>query len=200
MIRHGATGAIIERITFSRMDSILAGAAAAFIIKDTISEEVRQHQTLMNTLACTCLLALCALFLVAGEFDAWLISWGYTAIALLCATLVGSSVLLSRDRSALCRILSCRLMRWVGKRSYGLYLYHFPIYWALEPLRAHHSLLNFFSIFALRVSLSFTAAALSFRFIESPFLRLKDRFEIYRGRSDERAPLCLVSPIGKRQN
>jgi peptidoglycan/LPS O-acetylase OafA/YrhL len=148
--------------------------------------------------ACTCLLTLCALFLFAGEFDRWLINWGYTAIAVLGAMLVGSSVLLSRDRSVLCSILSCRPMRWVGKRSYGLYLYHFPVYWALEPLRTHHSLSNFFFVFFLRVSLTFAAAALSFRFVESPFLRLKDRFELCRTRGEAVAPLRLVSPIGKR--
>lgn len=67
------------------------------------------------------------------------------------------------------RVLSAPPMRWVGARSYALYLWHYPICrvlgdggWTLGRQVA-------------AVGLSFVAAAASYAFVESPFLRLKDR-------------------------
>ena len=64
--------------------------------------------------------------------------------------------------------LSWEPLRWVGVRSYGIYLWQFPIivlttpapYSGVDPLRA-----------TLQVAASFTLAALSWRFIEQPYLK-----------------------------
>lgn len=59
--------------------------------------------------------------------------------------------------------------RWVGVRSYALYLWHYPIGRAILD-RGHTP-----ARVALVVLLSFAAAAASHRYVEAPFLRLKDR-------------------------
>jgi peptidoglycan/LPS O-acetylase OafA/YrhL len=68
---------------------------------------------------------------------------------------------------------------WIGRRSYGLYLWHYPIYGLLAggpgvPPRDWPGALI----------LSFAAAALSFRFVEQPFLNRKQRFETVGARQE----------------
>ena len=69
------------------------------------------------------------------------------------------------------RMCSLSFLLWVGKRSYGLYLWHMFVNYAV-PTQAGKvgTLARTVVLFAL----SFAVAALSWRFIESPFLRKKD--------------------------
>jgi peptidoglycan/LPS O-acetylase OafA/YrhL len=68
--------------------------------------------------------------------------------------------------------LAAAPLRYIGKISYGIYLYHWPIFILGEkwkPNNSHH-------IYAIGlIALIFAAAALSYEFVEKPFLRLKDR-------------------------
>jgi peptidoglycan/LPS O-acetylase OafA/YrhL len=70
---------------------------------------------------------------------------------------------------ALTAVLEIPPLRWIGQRSYGIYLYHFPIFYALYTESAHPR--N--KLLAMGVSIA--VAAVSYRLIESPALRLKDR-------------------------
>jgi peptidoglycan/LPS O-acetylase OafA/YrhL len=60
---------------------------------------------------------------------------------------------------------------WTGKRSYAIYLWHFP----LISLAIQHGYGRLGKVAA--VALAVLAAALSWRLVEQPFLRLKKRFE-----------------------
>ncbi len=80
------------------------------------------------------------------------------ALSLICEATAASN-------SPVERALSFGPLVWVGRRSYGLYLYHFPIFIATERLRVPHSLSNFAFVTFLRVTLSIAAAYFSFRFI-----------------------------------
>ena len=70
-------------------------------------------------------------------------------------------------------VLTLPTMRWVGRLSYGIYLWHPPVFYLVEksPLRRHMAL-------GLPVgwALAFGCAAGSFYLFERPMLRLKRRF------------------------
>jgi peptidoglycan/LPS O-acetylase OafA/YrhL len=74
------------------------------------------------------------------------------------------------------RLLGCKPLRWIGVRSYSLYLWHYPIFCITRPgLDIHRLGIWFLSfrfagwpVFVLRLALSFAAAEASFRFIETP--------------------------------
>jgi peptidoglycan/LPS O-acetylase OafA/YrhL len=71
------------------------------------------------------------------------------------------------------RVLRGPVLTFVGRISYGLYLYHFPIYGLFGLLR--HQPVNVETA-AAAVAVSFVVASLSFYLLEQPILRLKERF------------------------
>lgn len=88
------------------------------------------------------------------------------------------------------RLLEWRPLRYLGKISYGLYVYHFPILWfagriadfGIEPplLQPLSALVAFIA--------TVLAAALSFHLMERPITDLKDRFfPLRNARSPEQA-------------
>ena len=62
---------------------------------------------------------------------------------------------------------------YLGRISYGIYLYHYPIYWVFDATTDIGS--TPWGI-AAKFAMSLGVAALSWRFIERPILGLKDRF------------------------
>lgn len=63
------------------------------------------------------------------------------------------------------RALAFRPLTWVGLVSYGVYLWHWPIYVVLSPDRVHFSGLP---LTALRLFATFAVALISYRFLEQP--------------------------------
>lgn len=74
------------------------------------------------------------------------------------------------------RALGIPVLRWMGKVSYGLYLYHWIVFRCVDMTCAHyHWPQDHAAAWLLRLGLTFTAAAISWRWFEEPLLRLKDR-------------------------
>ncbi len=112
------------------------------------------------------------------------------AATLSSVALVAFVVLVSE--SYLARLLSGRVPGWLGARSYGIYLYHFP----LAVVVVDASIFHFHGaehtmaiVAALFITLILAAA--SYRWIESPFLRMKKR--IAAGTAPEPQPLSVVT-------
>jgi peptidoglycan/LPS O-acetylase OafA/YrhL len=75
-------------------------------------------------------------------------------------------------------------LRYLGRISYGLYIYHLPcILLSLQLgrilFKSHISIIGFVVGFPLTVAVS----AFSYRYFETPFLRFKERFEIVKSRA-----------------
>jgi peptidoglycan/LPS O-acetylase OafA/YrhL len=175
LFEQGADPVDINRSTLGRMDSLLSGAAAALIYAYALTKRLSEINA--NRIALVCLVALGVEFVTVSQESRILATWGYTVAAAQCAVLISAVVQLSPDGSSLRRMLCSRSLRYLGQRSYGLYLYHFPIFPLFEVFRVQHSYLNFVAVLALRLIASAVLAELSFRLIESPFLRLKRGFE-----------------------
>jgi len=86
-----------------------------------------------------------------------------------------------RGTGAMRTLLSDRRLVYIGKVSYGIYLYHEAVrvgvwYW-LKPLMADWPpAVGFVTRMGLYAGLSFVLAALSYEFFEKKFLRYADRF------------------------
>jgi peptidoglycan/LPS O-acetylase OafA/YrhL len=73
-------------------------------------------------------------------------------------------------RTLFTRFLESDVCTAVGRLSYSLYLWHFPIMLTLGP----RGLVSPESLPVASLGLSFAAAAFSYHLIETPFLRMKD--------------------------
>ncbi len=98
--------------------------------------------------------------------------WGYTALNYLFAVLLFGVA----RQGWFARFLESRPMVYLGKISYGLYVYHFSIIWFVTvPFDQRTMGLSPLAAFAA-LALTVLAASLSYRLLEKPLIDLKDRF------------------------
>jgi peptidoglycan/LPS O-acetylase OafA/YrhL len=88
---------------------------------------------------------------------------GFLLVALSTASVV--AVVVGRPGDLLTRLLSWRPLRYTGRISYGLYLYHWPIFLVLTSPRTG---LTHIPLLVVRFAVTAAAADLSYRFIEIP--------------------------------
>jgi peptidoglycan/LPS O-acetylase OafA/YrhL len=120
--------------------------------------------------------------------------WNLMAELAAAAIIVGLTSGASLPRYA--RFYESRLAVWIGKRSYAIYLWHAPlIYIVARDGLAPHGISVLSGAGMVGVALSFVAAAISFRFVEQPFLRLKDR--LHPSVTTERP--TAVPPVPERE-
>jgi peptidoglycan/LPS O-acetylase OafA/YrhL/lysophospholipase L1-like esterase len=90
-------------------------------------------------------------------------SGGFFLIGLSVAAVIVSAV--AAPRSIVPRVLSLSPVRYVGRISYGLYIWHWPIFIWLDHART--GLLGY-ELFAVRVLVTFAVAVVSFHLVERP--------------------------------
>lgn len=93
------------------------------------------------------------------------------------ATAVGVLIadIIARPTGWLASMLGRQLLVSIGRISYGLYLWHFPIVYSCGALADERTPPDLPRA-ALAIGLTFLVAAASYRWIEQPMLRLKRRF------------------------
>jgi peptidoglycan/LPS O-acetylase OafA/YrhL len=123
--------------------------------------------TLLDALGLAALGTLIFLCLRLGEFDAPLYRGGLAAVSLATAALIMAiSYPQTRLGSAL---LGHRPLRWIGERSYGIYLWHWPVYMVTRPQLDVP--FDGIPLLALRLVATVLLADLSYRYVEMPIRR-----------------------------
>jgi len=111
--------------------------------------------------------------LFTAAFKLWIgnpiLYWGGSFIVAVCAGLMILGLVTS-DHNRLSAVFSHPVLLWLGKRSYGLYVWHWPVFYLCASFQRPALAIPCGVIGAL------VAAALSYQFIELPFLRMKARF------------------------
>ena len=127
--------------------------------------------------------------LTGSRFDPWLFRGGFllTGVATL---LVIAAV--THQRALTGRLLGNPLFNWIGTRSYGMYLYHWPIYQIIRKQAGVPLTLRQF-LLAMVITLPITEA--SYRFVEMP-IRQGALGEWLRG---ERRPRTAVGLRRRRR-
>jgi peptidoglycan/LPS O-acetylase OafA/YrhL len=93
---------------------------------------------------------------------------GFTAFAAATALIIGREF--NNNSSQLKKILAHPAFTFTGRISYGIYLWHYPIFKAVHSIDIALGLQ-----LLIAVLVTFLAAILSHKLIEQPFLRLKSR-------------------------
>ena len=131
------------------------------------------------------LLVIGLMFWTVGEFTPFLYRGGFAVLAVGSALAVAA---LAHPASRLGPIVGCRPMRWIGQRSYGIYLWTLPIVVLTSPQGAHGpSVLRG----ALQVAAIMGIAELSWRYVEDPIRHgaLERLWRRWRAGDWRRAPL-----------
>ena len=92
----------------------------------------------------------------------WLFRGGFLLCAVATLMMVAA---VTHERAITSRVLSIPVLLWIGTRSYGLYLYHWPIYQIIRNIAGKHLKFHEF-VFAMVLTVIITE--LSYRYIETP--------------------------------
>lgn len=165
---------------------LLLGAAAAIAWRERLMPRI-----LESPIAGWMAAAGLTLLLVVGAPPVWS---SYVPAAALAALLIVN--MLGGSDCLLERALRWRPLRYIGRISYGIYLYHLPIYWLLWTYVPGRSPLFYAPIvFALGVG----AAAASWWLIEAPVVRgARQRGWTRRPAEARRRPALTLAPISQR--
>jgi len=154
--------------TDTRAASLLAGALAATapgrrFTRDLVRRLGGATTTLLVVVGAMVLWSWTA---VDGASAVGLYRGGLLLHSLACALLV--AVVATAPASPGSRALGCRPLAWVGVMSYGLYLWHWPVYVVLSPDRTGWDGL---ALLVPRLALSTALAVASYRLVENPIRR-----------------------------
>jgi peptidoglycan/LPS O-acetylase OafA/YrhL len=149
--------------TDTRAAGLLLGVALAFIFPP--GEEVPESGAWVpDALGLAGFGTLVACFLLINEFQPFLYRGGFTLVDI--ATLELLAVAVHPGARLVPRLLCWGPLRWVGLRSYGIYLWHFPVFMLTRPQLDVP--IDGVLLLAARLGLTVLIAALSYRFIETP--------------------------------
>jgi peptidoglycan/LPS O-acetylase OafA/YrhL len=166
----GETYYWLNYATDARADTLLVGCAAAIVLG---SKLIPQSEGIRVALKYSVWLigvpGLLLIGILAGR-SAEFCAIGLHITTALFAVLVLIEVVIS-EREIPCRVLSQRWLVGIGKVSYGLYLWHYPIFCEVQ---ARHFPMQ--KEVAIEVALTILATVTSFYLIERPALKLKSRF------------------------
>jgi peptidoglycan/LPS O-acetylase OafA/YrhL len=150
--------------TDTRALELLAGAALAMVWPSRrLRSGIRaQARWMIDAAGALGLVVIGVMFWRVSEFSPFLYRGGFALLALASVLTVAS---LAHPASRLGPIVGCAPMRWIGERSYGIYLWHLPIIVLTTPEGAHgasvvRAILQVVAIVAI--------AELSWRYIENP--------------------------------
>jgi peptidoglycan/LPS O-acetylase OafA/YrhL len=171
-----------------RVDAIFAGCLVALLLVADRLPRSRRGRMILHGLSCASALLLICLLFTAESRSPVLYLGGFTVIAVAAAVCI-AALMASTPRIAT-RFLGSAMLMHVGRLSYGLYLWHFPML-SLVPKLMHGALpitrrvpgLNEAASFAA----AFAAATLSYVWVERPFLR-------WRMKLRNNAPKCESPP------
>lgn len=148
----------------TRLSGLLLGAALsvavpAFSASAPLARRARAVREACATMGLTILV-----FLVwrCTSHDPFLYRGGLVLVDLASAALIAGAV----APTTLSRVLGARPWAWLGRRSYGLYLWHWPIFAVTRP--EFDSPLHGASLLGLRLALTFVSSELCYRFVEQP--------------------------------
>ena len=171
LVINGVNQSDVYYNTFARLFDLCAGATLAFIVALRPVPGVAATKVL-NVAGPIAFVALAWYWYSASGFDGLpdrSMYLGGFAICAVLATVVIAAVRLPKP-TWFGRALSIRSLGWIGLISYGLYLWHWPLFVMMTPSRIH---LNGWELNVAKVAATFAFATASFYLLERPLRRRK---------------------------
>ncbi|MGD0311200.1 MAG: acyltransferase family protein [Acidimicrobiales bacterium] len=149
--------------TDTRAFALLIGAALAFALprRQSFAPVTPSARWLLNGVGAASLLGIIVMVWHTNEYATFLYEGGMLLLALLTALLISVTI---HPGSDMATILGWEPLRWVGERSYGIYLWHYPVIVLTTPVDAPPSVVRA----TLQIAATLVLAALSWRYVEQP--------------------------------
>ncbi len=171
--------------TDTRAAALLVGVALAFIWQPwryADHNRLRRSAIPSDLLGSAALIGLTLWTLHLSEFGSFLYQGGFLLVALTTAILIAATV---HPHGRIGQLLALAPMRWMGTRSYGIYLWHWPVFMLTRP--ELDIPLDGLPLLAVRFAVTIALAELSYRLVEQPvrrgalgraWLGLRDRWPV----------------------
>ena len=162
----------ISRIYFgtdTRAFSLLVGVVGAILYPmDKLNTKITPQENIVySVVSLISITTLITIMIYTSEYNTWLYRGGFLLVAILGIIIIISS---GKQHTIMAKLLSFKPVVFIGKISYSLYLWHFPILVLTTPVSEIGNPNNFYVI--LRVILTFIVAIISYVFVETPIRKL----------------------------
>ncbi|MED1408593.1 acyltransferase family protein, partial [Bacillus paramycoides] len=161
----GADPSRIYYGTDTRAFSLLIGAALALLWPSNrlANKIIPKARLILDVVGGTALIIILAMFWKTNQYDPFLYKGGMVLLSIATALLVAN---LAHPASRIAQFLRFKPLRWIGVRSYGIYLWHYPILTLTTPK------VNAGDFSPIRAILQFLLiimiAQISWKYIEKP--------------------------------
>lgn len=155
--------------TDTRAFELLTGCLLAFIwpMKRLSKKNLKKAPRLaLNAAGFAAFAVLLVCMRFVNEYEPFIYRGGMVLISLNAAILVAA---ISHPGSRLGQLLAWKPLRWIGTRSYGIYLWHYPVTILTTPVQEIGN--PVWSHVLLQTAAVFVIAELSYRYIEMPIRR-----------------------------
>ena len=156
--------------TDTRAHTLLVGALLAAVGAQWPLHRARRLLTAAGVAGAA---AVVAAYLFVHEADSWMYQGGFLGLALATAALV-AAIAVPREEIAVTRVLAARPLVAIGRVSYGLYLWHWPVDVALTPERTGLDGSGWWvepALLALRTAVAVALTLASYQLVEQPVRR-----------------------------
>ena len=162
----------ISRIYFgtdTRAFSLLVGVVGAILYPmERLHAKVTLQQNMVySVVSLVSIATLITVMIYTSEYNTLLYRGGFLLVAILGLIVIISS---GKQHTLMSRLLSFKPVVFIGKISYSLYLWHFPVLVLTTPISEIGNPNIFFVI--LRIVLTFAVAIVSYVFVETPIRKL----------------------------
>ena len=151
--------------TDTRAFELLIGASLALVwpSRRVVAAISRRRRAALDAVGVSGLAVIALMVVYTNQYQPFVYQGGLVLLSLAAAALV---VALTHPLTVLSKVMGAPPMRWLGARSYGIYLWHYPIIILTTPLvdsAGPHLVRS-----SAQVTATVVLAALSWRYVEEP--------------------------------
>jgi peptidoglycan/LPS O-acetylase OafA/YrhL len=204
MLWHSLSGAqqnmVYTRLD-ARSDALLVGCIIGILVSRDLIPNRNWIRAGIKGLTVLSAAGMAFLLFAIPSTSVFLYFGGFTGVALMVAIIIVH--LFTAPWRITLLILEFPLLRWFGRLSYGLYLWHLPVYslyaGLFPPFPMRSYTLRIVLPFIIKFVLAVAVSVLSFYFLEQPVLKFKKKFSSVRRGKDADSPVAeLLVPARER--